>query len=174
MTQANPTTSDPSPLPPTYGPRPIVESNGYLNDRFTDHVSAPMDNIAADPATCDWWLRVLFKMVSENPEIPYGSSPSTNPTGETLIKQLKGEACRKGLVALEKVKNKQNWVRVKELFGLLENHLWQKRAQSADWRQAYPGLYESKCGARHIPPFFDDAQLVMVSHYAGVPQPSAP
>jgi len=169
--QANPTTSDPSPLPPTYNPRPIVESNGYLNERFIDHVSAPMDRIAADPVLCSWWLRVLVKMVTDNPETPVSAASGTNPTGKNLVLQLDGEACRKGLLALEKVKNLQNWIDVKGLFGLLDDRLWQKQAQSASWREAYPGLYGSKCGATYVRPFFDDAKLIMVSHYAGVPVP---
>lgn len=169
--QANPTTSDPSPLPPTYGSRPIVESNGYLNERFIDHVSAPMNLIAADPALCGWWLKVLNKMVTDNPETPPGAALGTNPTGKNLVLQLDSEACRKGLVALETVKNKQNWNYVKGLFGLLDSRLWQKQAQSENWRRAYPGLYDSRCGATYVPTFFDDGNLIMVSHYAGLPSP---
>lgn len=165
---ANPVTSDPSPLPPTYGPRPVVESNGYLNGRFIAHVSGPMDKIVADPAISHWWLDCLVKMLVENPDLPPSASPSTNATGKNMILQLNGEACHKGLLALEKVKNEKNWGTVKSLFGFLDEHLWEKQAQSANWREAYPGLYDSRCGATYIRPFYDDANLIMVSHYAGV------
>jgi hypothetical protein len=168
---ANPTTSDPSPLPPTNGFRPIVESNGYLNDRFIDHVSAP-DRILTDPELCSWWLKVLVKMVTDNPSTPPSASPSTNPTGKNMILQLDTEACIRGLLALEKAKNTQNWPTVKRLFGFLDARLWEKQAQSANWREAYPGLYDSRCGAAYVPAFYNDSNLIMVSHYAGIRTPT--
>jgi len=127
-----------------------------------------MDKIAADPAISRWWLGCLVKMLSENPDLPPSASSSTNATGKNMILQLNGEACRKGLLALEKVKNKQNWTTIKSLFGFLDEHLWEKQAQSANWREAYPGLYDSRCGAVYTHPFYDDVDLIMISHYAGV------
>ena len=171
MKQTNPTTSSTASLPPTYPTRVINPSNGYLNERFTDHVSAPMEKIAADPVLCDWWLNVLFKMLTDNPPAPHGASSNGNPTGENMNLQLDAAACRKGLLAIETVKSRQNWHVIKDLFDRLDRRLWEKCAQSSDWRRAYSGLYDSKAGARYVSAFFEDANLVMVSHYGGVPTP---